>query len=73
MIRSCYVTQTQLNYTGQRKDDTRLLYYHARYYDPGIARFVSPDSIVPEAPSTTVAQAQLPSSWGRQRDAEAKR
>jgi RHS repeat-associated protein len=35
-----------LNYTGQRKDDTGLLYYHARYYDPSLARFVSPDSIV---------------------------
>jgi RHS repeat-associated protein len=41
------VTQTKLNYTGQRKDDTGLLYYHARYYDPSLARFVTPDSIVP--------------------------
>ncbi|HEX8598129.1 MAG TPA: RHS repeat-associated core domain-containing protein [Chloroflexia bacterium] len=40
-----------MNYTGQRKDDTGLLYYHARYYDPGIARFVSADSIVPGAAS----------------------
>jgi RHS repeat-associated protein len=45
------VTQTKLNYTGQRKDDTGLLYYHARYYDPSLARFVSPDSIVPGASS----------------------
>jgi RHS repeat-associated protein len=37
--------------TGQRKDDTGLLYYHARYYDPSLARFVSPDSIVPGAAS----------------------
>ncbi len=39
----------QLNYTGQRLDGTGLLYYHARYYDPGLARFISPDSIVPGA------------------------
>ncbi len=41
------VTQTKLNYTGQRKDDTGLHYYHARYYDSGVGRFNSPDSIVP--------------------------
>ena len=45
-VRSGYVPQTRLNYTGQRLDDTGLLYYHARYYDPGLGRFVSPDSIV---------------------------
>jgi RHS repeat-associated protein len=43
------VSQTSLNFTGQRKDDTGLLYYHARYYDPALARFVSADSIVPSA------------------------
>jgi RHS repeat-associated protein len=37
----------RLNYTGQRLDDTGLLYYVARYYDPSLGRFVSPDSIVP--------------------------
>ena len=41
------ITQTTVNYTGQRKDDTGLLYYHARYYDPTLARFMSADSIVP--------------------------
>jgi RHS repeat-associated protein len=46
-VRSGGVTQTKLNYTGQRKDDTGLLYSHARYYDPSLARFMSPDSIVP--------------------------
>jgi RHS repeat-associated protein len=45
------VTQTRLNYTGQKKDDTGLLYYHARMYDPALGRFVSPDSIVPGASS----------------------
>ncbi|NOK71559.1 MAG: hypothetical protein GFH25_541324n2 [Chloroflexi bacterium AL-N10] len=38
---------TTLNYTGQRRDDTGLVYYHARYYDPRLGRFLSPDSIVP--------------------------
>src|SRR4051794_34789574 len=43
------ITQTTLNYTGQRLDGTGLLYYHARYYDPVLARFVSADSVVPGA------------------------
>jgi RHS repeat-associated protein len=48
-VRSGGVGQTTLNYTGQRVDSTGLLYYHARYYDPTLARFISPDSIVPGA------------------------
>jgi RHS repeat-associated protein len=40
-------TQTAINYTGQKLDDTGLLYYHARMYEPLWGRFVSPDSIVP--------------------------
>jgi RHS repeat-associated protein len=37
-------------YTGQRYDAvTGLYYYNARYYDPTIARFISPDTIVPGA------------------------
>ncbi len=43
--------QTRINYTGQKRDDTGLLYYHARMYDPALGRFVSPDSIVPGASS----------------------
>jgi RHS repeat-associated protein len=46
-VRSGGITQTTLNYTGQRLDATGLLYYHARYYDPGVGRFVSADSVVP--------------------------
>jgi len=44
-------------YTGQTYDasssmkdgeeDTGLCYYNARYYDPGIGRFISADSVVP--------------------------
>jgi len=43
------IPQTSRNYTGQRLDGTGLLYYHARYYDPVLARFVSADSVVPGA------------------------
>src|SRR5207253_10723390 len=34
-------------YTGQRQDENGLFYLHARYYDPDLARFVSPDSMTP--------------------------
>jgi RHS repeat-associated protein len=48
-------TQTSINFTGQRRDDTGLLFYNARYYDPGLGRFISADSIVPGAGSLTVS------------------
>jgi len=35
---------------GQRQDETGLVYLHARYYDPAIARFVSADPSNPLAP-----------------------
>jgi RHS repeat-associated protein len=38
---------TSLNYPGQRLDSTGLLYYHARYYNPYLARFISADGVVP--------------------------
>ena len=38
---------TTLNYTGQRCDDTGLLFYNVRYYDPAIGRFISADTVVP--------------------------
>ncbi|MFC2004929.1 RHS repeat-associated core domain-containing protein [Chloroflexota bacterium] len=34
-------------FTGQRLDDTGLYYYNARYYDPTIGRFISPDTVIP--------------------------
>lgn len=39
---------TDTGYTGQTLDTTTgLMHYNARYYDPTTARFVSPDTIVP--------------------------
>ena len=46
-MRSGGITQTDINYTGQRLDGTGPLYYHARLYDPVLGRFVSADSVVP--------------------------
>jgi len=48
------ISQTRKNYTGQYLDTTGLLYYHARYYDPAIARFVSADNVVPGVGALTV-------------------
>ncbi len=40
---------TDIRYTGQRtEDETNLVYLNARYYDPVLARFMSPDSVVPQ-------------------------
>ena len=33
---------------GQKRDATGLMYYNARYYDPALGTFISPDSMVPE-------------------------
>ena len=46
-VRSGGVGGTTLNYTGQRCDDTGLLFYNVRYYDPAIGRFISADTVVP--------------------------
>jgi RHS repeat-associated protein len=38
--------RTRYTYTGRERDpDTGLLYYRARYYDPGLGRFISEDPI----------------------------
>jgi RHS repeat-associated protein len=54
-VRSGGITATEFNYTSQRKDaGTGLLFYKARYYDPGLGRFLSADSLVPGVHSLTV-------------------
>jgi len=36
-------------YTGQEDDpETGLMYYDARYYDPGLGRFITKDTIIPD-------------------------
>jgi RHS repeat-associated protein len=40
---------TDFTFTGQRAEaGFRLMDYNARYYDPGLGRFVSADTVVPE-------------------------
>jgi RHS repeat-associated protein len=44
------ITQTDFGYTGQRANSyIKLDDYHSRWYDADLGRFVSPDSIVPDA------------------------
>jgi len=51
-------------FTGQRLDDnTGLYYYGARYYDPEIGRFVSPDSLVQINLNSTDMQIALAVSY----------
>jgi RHS repeat-associated protein len=39
---------TDHRFTGQKLDATGLYYYNARYYDPEIGQFISPDPFVPD-------------------------
>jgi RHS repeat-associated protein len=39
-------------YTGQQTDSTGLSYFRARYYNPALGRFLSSDSVQPNAPGT---------------------
>ncbi len=39
---------TDHRFTGQKLDGTGLYYYNARYYDPALGTFISPDPIVPD-------------------------
>ena len=42
-------TQTTFRYTGQREEASLGLYwYNSRWYSPYLARFVSPDTIIPQ-------------------------
>jgi len=45
--RNTVTVPTDKLFTGQRLDSTGLYYYNARYYDPTIGRFISPDTIIP--------------------------
>jgi RHS repeat-associated protein len=39
---------TDYRFTGQKEDASGLYYYNARYYDPAIGQFISPDTLVPD-------------------------
>ena len=41
--------QTDFTFTGQKSDASGLMFYNARYYDPLLGTFISPDTIVPDA------------------------
>jgi RHS repeat-associated protein len=36
-----------IGFTGQEQDETGLVFLNARYYDPAVGQFLSPDSMVP--------------------------
>jgi RHS repeat-associated protein len=40
-----------LGFTGQRQDESGLIYLHARYYDPVLGRFLSPDPVLDDRTS----------------------
>jgi RHS repeat-associated protein len=40
------VSEPSNQYTGQKKDGSGLYYYGARYYDPELGRFISPDRLL---------------------------
>ncbi len=45
---SCGVDTVTAKFTGKEYDEeTNLYYYGARYYDPAIGRFLSPDTVLP--------------------------
>ena len=46
-------TETDYRFTGKEKDNTGLLYFGARYYDPSIGRFLTPDPMANNRPWMT--------------------
>ena len=57
------VMRTENRFTSQKLDETGLYYYGARYYDPEIGQFVSPDTIVP-APGEVFAYNRYMYAYG---------
>jgi len=47
-LRSTGTIPTDRRFTDQQLDGTGLYYYGARYYDPTIGHFISPDTLVPD-------------------------
>ncbi|MCP4396239.1 MAG: RHS repeat-associated core domain-containing protein, partial [bacterium] len=42
--------EPKYSYTGKERDATGLMYYGARYYDPALSRFISPDTLYDRGP-----------------------
>jgi RHS repeat-associated protein len=40
--------QSTFGYTGEQTDPTGLVFLRARYYDPALGRFITPDSLIPD-------------------------
>jgi len=47
-VRTGGIGLTARTFTGQRRDATGWLEYHARYDDPTLGRFIAPERLVPE-------------------------
>ncbi len=47
VVASSASVSNPLGYSGHFTDETGLVYMNARYYDPKLGRFISPDSVVP--------------------------
>jgi RHS repeat-associated protein len=59
---------TDRTFTGQKSDGAGLLYYNARYYDPALGTFLSPDTVAPDAqplrePPHDDASSVCPAHW----------
>ena len=55
--------RTENQFTSQKLDGTGLYYYGARYYNPEIGQFISPDTIVP-APGAVFAYNRYMYAYG---------
>src|SRR3990172_11218889 len=51
------IAQTDFGYTGQRDLGMGLMDYKARFYSPGLGRFMQPDTLIPEPAN--------PQAWNR--------
>lgn len=51
-VTSASGTQSALGYTGALTDPSGLVYLQARYYDPLVGQFTTPDTVFPNAPAT---------------------
>jgi RHS repeat-associated protein len=51
-LRSSSGEASTFGFTGEPSDATGLIYLRARFVDPFIGRFLSPDTVVPNAPGT---------------------